>query len=95
MNKRIQLTHPQGKKLGSIDAGKYALMKTALLASLKKKGGITHTELLKKVEQFILDRKKPFSGSLEWYLESVKLDLEASGLILRIKEGGKLLFMKK
>lgn len=95
MKKRIKLLHPQGKKLNSIDADKYTLLKKAILASLSKKTGITHTALLEKVLEYFTVKKVSFEGSVEWYLESVKLDLEANGLIERIKEGNKFLYLKK
>lgn len=95
MKERIQLKHPQGKKLASIDAEKYALLKKAILASLQKKEGITHTQLFEKVKVYIATLQKPFDGSVEWYLEGVKLDLEASGLIVRVKEKSKFLFFRK
>ena len=95
MKTKIQLKHPQGKKLASIDAEKYGLLKKAILASLNKKKGITHTELVSKVNTYLSIKEISFNGSVEWYLEGVKLDLEATGLIDRIKEGNKFLFLKK
>lgn len=95
MKTKIQLKHPQGKKLASIDAEKYTLLKKVILASLNKTRGITHTELLEKVNTYFSAKEISFSGSVEWYLEGVKLDLEASGLIERVKEGNKFLFLKK
>lgn len=95
MEKRIQLLHPQGKKLNTIDTEKYSLLKKAIIVSLSKKTGITHTALLEKVLEYFSVKKFSFEGSVEWYLESVKLDLEANGLIERIKEGNKFIYLKK
>ncbi|MBS1746986.1 MAG: hypothetical protein JST21_12515 [Bacteroidetes bacterium] len=95
MKEKIQLVHPQGKQLSSIDADKYTLLKKAILASLSKKASITHTALLEKVLVYFNAKNVSFEGSVEWYLEGVKLDLEANGFISRIKEGNKFLFLKK
>jgi hypothetical protein len=95
MKNKVQLRHPQGKQLSSIDADKYALLKKAILASLGKKTGITHTALVEKVHEYFLAKKISFEGSVEWYLEGVKLDLEAAGLMERTRDKNKFLFLKR
>ncbi len=80
----IQLKHPQGKKAVRIRQETYALLKTGILEYLKQKGDGTFTEISGAIAQDFQDRKVSFDGSLNWYLEWVKLDLEARQIIARI-----------
>lgn len=92
MQEKYQLTHPEGKKLSAIDADKYKVIKYAIIESLKDGVAITHTELYQRVKSWFVESNTPFEGSVSWYTESVKLDLEAMGIIKRIKEKQRLLF---
>ncbi len=84
MQTKIQLRHPTGKKAVSMDKTKYDLLKDALLNHLKKNGESTHKEILQMVLDNFKKNKTKFEGSIEWHLEWVKLDLEASKVINRI-----------
>lgn len=77
MEKIITL-HPAGKGGRNIDKDKYDAIKQAITQSLFGRE-LTHTELSRAVSA-LLPR---FSGSLEWYLETVKLDLEARHIVSR------------
>jgi hypothetical protein len=82
MNTKIQLTHPAGKKAVTMEAGKYSLMKHAVLSGLAK-GGSTHSEMLRAVTDDFAGKGIKFPGSIEWHMEWVKLDLEAKNQIRR------------
>jgi hypothetical protein len=74
----------RGKKGPRIDSARYDAMKAALLAVIPRTGeGVTFASLPKLVE-----RKLPralFRGaSILWYATTVKLDLEARGLLQRV-----------
>jgi hypothetical protein len=86
MENRIQLKHPSGKKAVSMDKDKYDCIKNALLHCLKKKGELTHKEILQAIIEDFKKNKTKFEGSIEWYMESVKLDLEAGKIIERISD---------
>ena len=79
---KIQLKHPQGKKSVSISKDKYDLLTTEILKCLSKKES-TFSEITTTVAQNLKTRKVKFDGSLKWYLEWVKLDLEAQQIITR------------
>ncbi len=79
MQEKIQLIHPQGKKLSKMELGKYEPIKLAILESLKTES-LTHDELLQSVRLIIGEN---FEGSVAWYTESVKLDLEGRNIIAR------------
>ena len=81
---KIQLRHPAGKKAVRISRDKYDLLKASLRTVLKKRGTGSHTELLQAVTADLKARGTAFSGSIEWYLEWVKLDLEARGTLQRV-----------
>lgn len=81
---KIQLKHPQGKKAVSINKDKYDLLKKETIQYLTKKNDGTFSEISKTVFQSLKDKKIIFDGSLNWYLEWVKLDLEARQIIARV-----------
>jgi hypothetical protein len=86
MDPKIQLLHPSGKKAVSIDKAKYDVLKSALLECLRANGESTHANILQCITEDFRKSKIKFVGSLEWYLEWVKLDLEARKIIRRIND---------
>ncbi|MHC1710365.1 MAG: hypothetical protein AB9819_08180 [Methanomassiliicoccales archaeon] len=78
---KVLTLHPQGKKGRSIDRLKYDLTRQAILDCLEK-GDMAQDELLRCV---VLRLENRFEGSKGWYMESVKLDLEARKVIERYK----------
>ncbi len=80
MDEKILTLHPQGKKGVRIDRSKYDTMKAAILKVLKGKE-LTHHELTHAVEDAL---RRKFDGSIPWYMESTKLDIEARGVIERV-----------
>ena len=80
MEEKILTLHPQGKRGVNISRAKYEMMKKTILEVLRK-GGLTHHELTHAVERKL---KGKFDGSIPWYMEGTKLDLEARGIIERV-----------
>lgn len=76
---KILTKHPLGKKGVNIGQAKYALVKKAILTTLRNKE-LNHTELFDRLNRRL---KGKFSGSINWYAETVKLDLEARKLVER------------
>ena len=83
MEKKIQLQHRLGKHAVRIDADKYEPIEKALLYVLKNHGSLTHTELFAAVEDYFHQNNLQFEGSLDWYTQSVKMNLEAIHAIER------------
>ena len=83
MDDKILTLHPQGKKGVHIDRAKYETMKKTLLQRLGKKG-LTHRELTDAVVKALRGK---FLGSIPWYMEATKLDLEARKVIERVPGG--------
>jgi hypothetical protein len=81
MMKRIHTSHPAGKKGVNINAEKYEKIRDTLISILKENGQITYRELNKMAVERLKDN---FEGSISWYVVTVKLDLEANGIIERI-----------
>ena len=92
MSEKIQLLHPAGKLAVRMDIEKYKTIRAAILKSLPNKKAVTHGELLELVLEYLKNKKIKFNGSVEWYMEGIKLDLEANNLVLRLKEHGKQYF---
>jgi hypothetical protein len=86
MDQKIQLLHPDGRKAVSIDQAKYDLLKKAIMNSLKTNGESSYSEILQLITENFKENKINFEGSLEWYLEWVKLDLEARKDIRRVSK---------
>jgi hypothetical protein len=71
---QIQTLHPQAGKINKkISLEKYHFIREHLLKILAKKE-LTHTELMEKLYEKVKDK---FEGGVQWYGETVKLDLEA------------------
>lgn len=79
-DEKIQTLHPlPGKVNKRISLDKYNTIKENILAILAKKE-LTHTELM---ENLYSNVKDTFEGGVQWYGETVKLDLEARKIIER------------
>ena len=76
---KISTKHPLGKSGKNIDRKKYDTLRNAILSALQN-NDLTHTELVSRINKNL---KGKFSGNINWYAETVKLDLEARKLIER------------
>ena len=76
---KILTKHPMGKSGKNISKQNYETVKAAILSALRGKE-LTHTELLNQLNKNL---KSKFSGNINWYGETVKLDLEARKVIER------------
>ncbi|CAN5420426.1 hypothetical protein BH11BAC2_BH11BAC2_13930 [soil metagenome] len=86
MEERIQLKHPEGKKAVTMDKSKYDTLKNAILNQLKMNGELTHVELFNAITLDFKKNKIEFEGAVQWYMEWVKLDLEANTIIKRVQD---------
>lgn len=76
----IQTLHPiAGKTNKKISLDKYTIIKENLLSILFK-FELTHTELMEELYSRVKDN---FESGVQWYGETVKLDLEARNIIER------------
>jgi hypothetical protein len=79
-DEQIQTLHPlPGKTNKRISLNKYNTIRDNILAILKKEE-LTHTDLMEKLYSNVKDT---FEGGVQWYGETVKLDLEARNIIER------------
>jgi hypothetical protein len=79
-SKQIHTLHPQaGKTKKLISLEKYLVIKENILSVLSKTEP-THTELMEAIYDNLKDA---FEGGIQWYGETVKLDLEARKIIER------------
>ncbi|RZK43030.1 MAG: hypothetical protein EOO90_05075 [Pedobacter sp.] len=79
----IQTLNPDTAKTNKkIAVDKYEQIKTELLSILGR-GDLTHTELMEALYQKVKDS---FKGGVQWYGETVKLDLEARKIIERTSD---------
>lgn len=81
-DEKILTLHPQGKKGVRISKTKYDMIKDAMIECLKG-GSLTHLELMDCMKKRLENK---FEGSIGWYSETVKLDLEARNIIERKTE---------
>ncbi len=76
--------HPDPLKQGvRIDRSKYDVMSAAILGVLKERGPMSFMKLNAAVERKL---EGAFDGSIPWYFVTVKLDLEARGVIRRVPD---------
>ena len=83
MANRIMTLHPEGKEGVNIDTAKYEQIKDSILGVLDGQEPMPFNDLMAAVKS---DLDGKFDGSVSWYLTTVKLDLEARGM-LRCKRG--------
>ncbi|UZO79686.1 hypothetical protein NBT05_12065 [Aquimarina sp. ERC-38] len=81
MSEKILTLHPDGKKGVNIALAKYEIIKKYIISILKKEGTLTYQDLNTRA---INELTPTFDGKVGWYLVTVKLDLEARGVIRRI-----------
>jgi hypothetical protein len=82
---------PQGKKGVNISNEKYDIIRKAIIDSLKS-NELTFTLLTEKVKERL---NNIFEGAIGWYVETVKLDLEAKNIIERIPQTNPQLYRLK
>ena len=80
MSLRVMTLHPEGKEGVNVDKEKYEAVKQAILDAVGTVGELPFSNLSGEVERRVPD----FDGSYGWYTTTVKLDLEARGLIERV-----------
>jgi hypothetical protein len=78
---RIKTLHHEGKEGMNIEKPKYDQMKQAILEVLEEKGSQPFMDVRTRVTQKL---EGHFDGSISWYYTTVKLDLEARGIIERV-----------
>lgn len=81
MATRILTQHPAGKQGVNIDKARYDVIATAIIDSIRAAGVLPFKELAAQVAMRIPD---DFDGAVGWYTTTVKLDLEARGMIVRV-----------
>ena len=81
MTEKIMTLHPAGKQGVNIDKDKYDMVRQAIEETLQAQPGITFSGMTEAVDKRIGD---VFDGSISWYVTSVKLDLEARGVLERV-----------
>lgn len=85
-DERIQLLHPDPTKSAPrISRRAYELMRKAMLQVISPDGpGLRFLDLAGEIEKRLSPGELGEIGSLGWYTTTVKLDLEARGLIERV-----------
>jgi len=82
MSDRILTLHPDLRKKGiNIEKDKYNLIKNAILKKLSEKQEMRFMDLTKEISR---ELKGSFKGSINWYVTTIKLDLEARKKIERV-----------
>lgn len=76
---KILTKHPLGKNGKKIEKKTYEMFKATVFSVLQYKE-LTHTELLNQLNKSL---KGKFAGNINWYGETIKLDLEARKMIER------------
>ena len=86
--KRVVARNPQkGKHSTRIDAERYEVMRKALLKAIPlTRAGVRFMDLFDTITRHLPRAGLPGAGSLSWTLTTVKLDLEARGLIERVPD---------
>ena len=81
MVEKILTLHPDEKQGVNISKEKYETIRQAILSILGEQRETLFKDLPSGVERKL---ERDFDGSISWYVVTVKLDLEARGLIIRV-----------
>lgn len=81
MEEKIMTLHPAGKKGVNILKRRYDQIAETLLRIVQKHGEISYADLNDIAEKELNGK---FDGKIPWYVVTVKLDLEARGILERI-----------
>ena len=81
MKDMIRTLHPEKKQGVNINRQKYEMIRKAIFSALHKQNEISFMNLSREVEKEVNGN---FEGSVTWYVTTVKLDLEARGMIKRV-----------
>ena len=81
MKDTIRTLHPEQKQGVNISREKYEIICDAIMSTLHTQKEMTFMNLSRAVEKQIHGK---FEGSVTWYVTTVKLDLEARGMIKRV-----------
>ncbi|MGE5464298.1 MAG: DUF6958 family protein [Syntrophothermus sp.] len=81
MKDMIRTLHPEKKQGVNISREKYEMIRAAILSTLQNQNEMSFMKLSRAVEKEVNGN---FEGSVTWYVTTVKLDLEARGVIKRV-----------
>lgn len=81
MKDMIRTLHPEKKQGVNISREKYEIICETILSVLRTEKQMTFRNLTRAVEKEVNGN---FEGSVMWYVTTVKLDLEARGLVKRV-----------
>lgn len=81
MEEKIMTRHPAGKKGVNILRRRYDAIADFLLNKIKKHSDVSYSDLNDMAVEELTDT---FDGKVPWYVVTVKLDLEARGVIERV-----------
>lgn len=81
MSERIMTLHPTGKRGVHITKARYDAVAQAIVASIAMAGVVPFKDLAAQVEARL---PADFDGAVGWYTTTVKLDLEARGVLERV-----------
>jgi hypothetical protein len=81
MKDMIRTLNPQKKQGVNISREKYEIIRKAIMTALRIQKEMSFMNLSRAVEKEV---NGTFEGSVNWYVTTVKLDLEARGTVQRV-----------
>lgn len=89
---KVQLQHPEGKKLTQINAKVYQLIHDEIINILKSTEHIKPMVMLDQVASNLIGK---IDGNIKWYAEGVKLDMEAKKELVHDRKKGLIYYRKE
>jgi hypothetical protein len=81
VSERIMTLHPSGKRGSNITKARYDVVAQKIVKSIAAAGVLPFKDLAAQVEARL---SAQLDGAIGWYTTTVKLDLEARGVIKRV-----------
>jgi hypothetical protein len=92
---KVECLNPNTGRRMNIDKSIYEMFLKAIYHTLNKNDGITFTEMVEGVHDWLHHQKISFDGAVDWYAITIKNDLQAKGEIDVYTEKGKKLHRLK
>lgn len=87
----VKCSNPNTGGSMNIDKHIYELFSKAIYHTLKAGKELTYTEIVEGVKDCFKKQNTQFTGSVNWYVVTVKNDLQAKGILKVSSEKGKKL----
>ena len=90
-NNKVECINPNSGRIMQIDKAIWDLFSKAIKHSLKGEKELTYTQMVEAVYDYLTSHQIDFKHSVEWYVVTIKNDLQAKNMVTVFTVRGKKL----